>query len=178
MPDVPSNGPRVLAGVPGTRFGTIEWYREVDSTNVQLLAHARDGAPDGLVMVADAQRAGRGRLGRSWTAPPGGSLLVSVLLRPVLPVELWPLLGSAAAVAAVDAVVIACDLPARVKWPNDVLVRDRKLGGILAEADPSHETVVVGVGLNVAWDACPPELQETATAVSLERGRVVARDVL
>src|SRR5690242_13566930 len=137
MPDAPTNGPGVVRGVPGTRFACVEWFADIDSTNAYALERARAGAPEGLVVVADHQRAGRGRLGRTWHAPVGGSLLASVLLRPTIAVERWPLTATAAAVAAADAVVAVCDLPARVKWPNDVLVGGRKLAGVLAEADPA-----------------------------------------
>jgi BirA family biotin operon repressor/biotin-[acetyl-CoA-carboxylase] ligase len=186
MPDGASNcapdGPHLLNGIAGTRFRRIEWFSEIDSTNAYALAAARRGEPEGLVVVADHQTAGRGRLGRSWLAPRGASLLVSLLLRPKIARERWPLLGTAVAVAAVDAVVTVCDLPARVKWPNDVLVRGRKLAGVLAEADVSPANglgaVVVGMGLNVAWESRPPELADIATAVSLERGRVVPRALL
>src|SRR4051794_28058193 len=103
-------------GPAGTRFATIEWFDTIDSTNTYLVARARGGAPDGLVAVADEQRAGRGRLGRTWWSPPGGSLLVSVLLRPAVGVERWPLLTTAAGVAAADALVALGDVPARMKW--------------------------------------------------------------
>src|SRR3954447_7765800 len=106
----------------GTRFAEVRWFSEIDSTNRYLVDEARAGAADGLVAVADVQHAGRGRLGRVWSAPPGASLLVSVLVRPRLPRERWTWLTAAAGVAAVEMATSCCDLPARTKWPNDVLL--------------------------------------------------------
>jgi BirA family biotin operon repressor/biotin-[acetyl-CoA-carboxylase] ligase len=121
---------------------------QTGSTNVDLLEAAQAGAAEGLVLVAEEQTAGRGRLGRSWSAPPGAGLIFSVLLRPseVPPTRLgWlPLLTG---VTVATAVRDQAGLPASLKWPNDVLVGERKLAGILAEAH--GDAVVVGVGLNV-----------------------------
>lgn len=170
-----------MRGPGGTRFTTIEWFATIDSTNAHLVARARDGAPDGVVAVADEQLAGRGRLGRAWWSPPGGSLLVSVLLRPAVEVDRWPLLAAAAGVAAVDVLVALADVPARLKWPNDVLVRGRKVAGLLAEADVGSRgagAVVIGMGMNLHWDARPAELASIATAVSFESARAVERAVV
>lgn len=121
---------------------------QTGSTNADLLEAARAGAAEGLVLVAEEQTAGRGRLGRTWSAPAGAALTFSVLLRPagVPPTRLgWlPLLTGVAVAAAVRA---ETGVPASLKWPNDVLVGERKLAGILAEAH--SDAVVVGVGLNV-----------------------------
>jgi BirA family transcriptional regulator, biotin operon repressor / biotin---[acetyl-CoA-carboxylase] ligase len=148
-----------------TRFGDVRWFDVVDSTNRYLLACAAGGDPEGVVAVADEQTAGRGRLGRSWIAPPGAALLVSVLLRPELPVDRVHLVTLAAALAALDAVG---DARARVKWPNDVVVDDRKLAGILAEAD-ANGAVIVGMGCNVRDDWFPDELRDIAIACAIER---------
>ncbi len=121
---------------------------ETGSTNADLLAEARAGAAEGLVLAAEAQTAGRGRLGRPWLCPPGAGLTFSVLLRPrgVPPARLgWlPLLAGVAIVAALAG---AAGLDARLKWPNDVLAGEAKLAGILAEADGG--AVVVGAGVNI-----------------------------
>jgi BirA family biotin operon repressor/biotin-[acetyl-CoA-carboxylase] ligase len=172
MAAVPASQTR---GPAGTRFRTIEWFDAIDSTNTHLVARARNGAPDGLVAVADEQHAGRGRLGRTWWSPPGGSLLVSVLLRPTVAIDRWPLLASAAGVAAAETLVALGDVPAQLKWPNDVLVRGRKIAGLLAEAEPAAGAVVVGMGMNLRWTERPPELESIATAVSLESARAVDR---
>jgi BirA family transcriptional regulator, biotin operon repressor / biotin---[acetyl-CoA-carboxylase] ligase len=158
------------------RFGDVRWLDETDSTNRYLLDAARSGAPDGLVVVAGHQRAGRGRLGRTWTAPPGGSLLVSVLLRPGLPPEERHLVVMAAAVAMADAVAATTGVIAALKWPNDLLVADRKLAGILAEA--AGDAVVVGIGVNLDWPELPDELAAIATACNVEGGRPTTREEL
>jgi BirA family biotin operon repressor/biotin-[acetyl-CoA-carboxylase] ligase len=144
-------------GAPAeTRFGPIRRFSEIDSTNRYLLDEARAGAAEGAVAVADYQSAGRGRLGRRWEAPPGSNLLVSVLLRPVLAPEELHLCTVALCLAAANACERAAGLVPGLKWPNDLIVGERKLGGILAEAIPSgpegnSPAVVVGLGLNVQW---------------------------
>ncbi len=132
----------------GALWRDVTVVQQTGSTNADLLEQARAGAAEGLVLVAAEQTAGRGRLGRSWSAPAGAALTFSVLLRPagVPPTRLgWlPLLTG---VAVVTAVRDQAGVPASLKWPNDVLVGERKLAGILAEAH--GDAVVVGVGLNV-----------------------------
>ena len=159
------------ARLAGTRFGDVRWFAHIDSTNKYLLECAARGEPDGVVAVADEQSAGRGRLGRTWIAPPGSALLVSVLVRPAAPIDRLHLVTLAAAVAALDALPGA---GAAVKWPNDVVIDDRKLAGILAEADGAG-AVVVGMGLNVRGDWFPEELHEVATAVEIDREELLAR---
>jgi BirA family biotin operon repressor/biotin-[acetyl-CoA-carboxylase] ligase len=151
----------------------VRWFDSLDSTNRYLLDEARRGAPEGLVAVADFQTAGRGRRGREWVAPPGASLLVSVLLRPALAPEQTPLVTMACGVAMVDAVARVAGFAPGLKWPNDLVVGDRKLVGILAERD--GDAVVVGAGVNVEWQAFPAELADTATACNLEAGHSVDR---
>ena len=168
-----------LVGLTGTRFSEVEWVAETGSTNADLLARARAGAPDGQVLVADHQSAGRGRLGRSWEAPPGASLLVSILLRPDLPLGRAHLVTVALGLAAVDSLDELGEVPAALKWPNDVVVPDsrvgdgpldRKLGGILAESvveDGHLAAGVVGMGLNVSWPpVLPAELATIAVAAN------------
>jgi BirA family biotin operon repressor/biotin-[acetyl-CoA-carboxylase] ligase len=138
------------------RFSDVRWFSEIDSTNRLAADLARNGAPDGLVVGADHQTAGRGRRGRTWESRPGASLLVSVVLRPVP-----PLVTLVAGLAAADACEAAAGVPVRLKWPNDVLSasavtgRGRpggKLGGILSEL--VGDAAVVGLGLNLGW--APP----------------------
>jgi len=142
---------------PGSLWRDLAVTGVTGSTNADLLARAADGAPEGTVLVAEEQRAGRGRMGRAWVSPPRAALTFSVLFRPgaVPPARLgWlPLLTGVAVTSAVRAVTA---VDARLKWPNDVLVRDAKLGGILAEAVGG--AVVVGIGLNVSTepDELPP----------------------
>ncbi len=133
-----------------TRFGDVTWVAEVVSTNDEVAARARAGDPEGVVIVADVQSGGRGRRGRTWEAPPGSSLLVSVLLRPPAP----HLALVAAGLAALDACRSVAGVDASLKWPNDLVVDGhRKLAGILAEA--AGGGVVVGLGLNVDWAGTP-----------------------
>jgi BirA family transcriptional regulator, biotin operon repressor / biotin---[acetyl-CoA-carboxylase] ligase len=140
---------------------------QTGSTNADLLEQARAGAAEGVVLVAEEQTAGRGRLGRTWSAPAGAALTFSVLLRPsdVPPARLgWlPLLTGVAVATAVRA---QAGVPASLKWPNDVLVGERKLAGILAEAH--GDAVVVGVGLNVTLR--PAELPVPAATSLLIEG--------
>jgi BirA family biotin operon repressor/biotin-[acetyl-CoA-carboxylase] ligase len=166
----------------GTRFIDVRWFDEVGSTNTELMAVARTGAPEGVVMVADHQRAGRGRLGRTWSAAPGTSLLVSVLLRPSLPDGEVPLVSTAAGLAAADAVQAAAGIRPGLKWPNDLVVPgvrgvpgsdDRKLAGMLAESSPP--AVVVGIGFNVTAGAYPAELAGAAISCEEAAGRPVDR---
>ncbi|HEV2368659.1 MAG TPA: biotin--[acetyl-CoA-carboxylase] ligase [Acidimicrobiales bacterium] len=167
------------SALAATRFADVRWVAEIDSTNRYLLDEARAGSPEGVVVVADHQTAGRGRLGRTWTAPPGASLLVSILLRPRVPVEALHLVTVAVGLAAADACAAVTGVRPELKWPNDLIVGDRKLAGVLAEADlgtSGPPAVVVGIGINANWpDALPEELAETATALNRESGRPADR---
>jgi BirA family transcriptional regulator, biotin operon repressor / biotin---[acetyl-CoA-carboxylase] ligase len=154
----------------------VEWFARLDSTNRHALDAARAGAADGLVVVADEQTAGRGRLGRAWESPPGSSLLVTVLLRRDRGVADPNRAVMAAGVALATAVDDVAGVAAGLKWPNDLVVADRKLAGLLAEAD--GDALVVGAGCNVNWDAFPEGLADSATACNLESGHLVDRDAL
>ncbi|MGH9300355.1 MAG: biotin--[acetyl-CoA-carboxylase] ligase [Acidimicrobiales bacterium] len=160
-----------------TRFGQVRHFESVNSTNTCLLELAREGADEGLVVVAGHQDAGRGRMDRSWSAPPGGSLLVSILLRPQLDADHLHLLTAVTAMAAADACEAVAGVRPQLKWPNDLIVGRRKLAGILAEADLSGgevNAVVVGLGLNLAWpDPVPDELADIAITLSQAAGRLV-----
>jgi BirA family transcriptional regulator, biotin operon repressor / biotin---[acetyl-CoA-carboxylase] ligase len=167
----------------GTRFD-VHWVEATGSTNQDLLAEAAEGAADGSVLVADHQTAGRGRQGRSWEAPLGSSLLVSILLRPDLAPDDLHLLTTAVGVAAAEAVDEELAVPVGLKWPNDLVgIRtdgeERKLGGILAEAvwdGDRLEAVVVGLGLNVEWPhLVPVELDGIAIALNHLTDEVVDR---
>jgi BirA family biotin operon repressor/biotin-[acetyl-CoA-carboxylase] ligase len=155
----------------------IRRFTEIDSTNRYLLDEARAGADGGLVAVADHQTAGRGRFDRRWVAPPGSSLLVSVLVRPVVADDTVHRTVMAAALALADAVSEVAGFLPLLKWPNDLVVNDRKLAGLLAERD--DDALVVGAGCNVEWDSFPPDLADTATACNLESSHAsVGRDAL
>jgi BirA family biotin operon repressor/biotin-[acetyl-CoA-carboxylase] ligase len=146
------------------------------STNADLLRMAAEGAPEWTVVVAGHQEAGRGRLGRTWFSSEGASLLVSVLLRPSLSPSEAPLLTLVAGLAAAEACREASGLDVSCRWPNDLVVGSRKLGGVLVEAGVRGGTlqhVVVGLGVNVAQrpDDFPSELRPLATSVAMEGGR-------
>lgn len=144
----------------GTRFVVARWDSETTSTNRVAADLARAGAPDGTVVGADHQTRGRGRWGRTWESEPGSSLLVSVVLRPVP-----PLVSLAAGLAAAEACEEVAGVDARLKWPNDVLVGQDKVGGILAEVVVG--AVVVGLGLNVRWATqLPPGAAHLGPGVS------------
>jgi BirA family transcriptional regulator, biotin operon repressor / biotin---[acetyl-CoA-carboxylase] ligase len=138
---------------PSSLWQQIDLVAETGSTNADLAAAARAGAASGTVLVTDHQSAGRGRLGRTWTAPPGTSIAMSVLVRPEgIEPPRWTWLPLLAGIAVADGIRAVAHLPALLKWPNDVLVGGRKLCGILAERveTPLGQACVVGMGINVA----------------------------
>lgn len=157
------------ARLAATRFEDVTWLAEVGSTNDEVATRARAGAPEGVVVVADVQRAGRGRRGRTWEARPGSSLLVSVLLRPPAP----HLAAIAGGLAALDAVGLD---GASLKWPNDLVVEGRgKLAGILAEGvGGGRGMVVVGLGLNVDWGDAPLPPGGTCLGPGFDRAELLA----
>jgi BirA family biotin operon repressor/biotin-[acetyl-CoA-carboxylase] ligase len=166
-------------GVFGRR---IHWLSTTTSTNDVAGHLAERGAEEGTIVVADAQTAGRGRLGRTWFSPPGAGLYVSIVLRPtgVLPARSSPasLLTLASGVAIAEGVRASTGLPAEIKWPNDVLIGRRKLAGILAEATAQSgelQHVIVGFGVNLLQSAFPPELANRATSIEAETSRSVDR---
>ncbi|GAC1309964.1 MAG: biotin--[acetyl-CoA-carboxylase] ligase [Acidimicrobiales bacterium] len=169
--------------VSGTRF-RVRWVAETTSTNSDLAQAAAGGEPEGLVIATDHQTAGRGRLGRTWTAPPGSALLASFLLRPTL--GSVHLAVTAVSLAAVAACVRVAGVEPVLKWPNDLVVstagRWYKLAGVLAEATTDRHQVtgvVVGLGLNVVRAAdLPAELVETATSLDVLGAGAVDRRTL
>ncbi len=154
---------------------TLEVAGEVGSTNADLAARAADGAPEGTVLVAEHQAAGRGRLDRTWTSPPRAGLTVSVLLRPDVPAARRGWLPLLTGIALAEAVGEVTGVRTSLKWPNDLLAADgAKLAGILAEA--AGGAVVVGTGLNVTTRR--EELPPTATSLSVVTGGPVDRGPL
>lgn len=170
MSDLAARAARVEAARAGGLLGhKVLWERQLASTNATLREHAAQGAPAGLVVAAEVQTAGRGRGDHSWASPEGG-LWFSVLLRPDAagadPTRLMP----AAAEAVVEVLGQRLSVEARVKFPNDVLIGERKLCGILAEAEtvagePAPRHVVLGVGINVTNEV-PAELASVATRIA------------
>ncbi len=164
--------------LPGRRILCLE---SCVSTHDVARKLAEEGAEHGTAVFAEEQTGGRGRHGRTWTAPAGRCLLVSVILRTPLRAEWTPLVTAAAALAAGDA-ARAAGLETSIKFPNDVYAGGRKLAGVLVESrfvSGRPELFLAGIGLNVnvARDEFPPELRETATSLSAELGREVSRTV-
>ena len=161
-------------GLSGSRLAfELRSYALVASTQDLVTEAARAGAPEGLVVFADEQSAGRGRAGRSWTAPAGSALMFSILLRPAGSVADWASLSLVGGLAVVEGLGLAGGPKAQLKWPNDCLCRERKLAGTLAESVTGREgeqPVVLGIGCNVKWEGLelPPDLRESATACDLE----------
>jgi len=153
---------------------------EIDSTNARARQLAEQGAADGTVIIADRQSAGRGRLGRRWESPSAVNLYCSILLRPQIPVQQAPQLTFLSAVAVAETLNQLYKLPAKVKWPNDVLVGGKKIAGLLnemnAETEQIHFVILgIGVNLNMAAEQFPEELNYPATSVLLETGETVDR---
>jgi BirA family biotin operon repressor/biotin-[acetyl-CoA-carboxylase] ligase len=138
-------------------------HRLIDSTNARARELAAGGAPHGTLVTAAEQTAGRGRQGRSWVAPAGEALLMSLVVRE-LGTGLLPL---AAAVAVAEACERLAPVEARIKWPNDVWIDGRKVAGILLEGRPQEGWAVVGIGLNVAIREFPHDLRDIATSLAL-----------
>ncbi|MCS7251027.1 MAG: biotin--[acetyl-CoA-carboxylase] ligase [Anaerolineae bacterium] len=172
--------------------GKIPWirdlylYEEVDSTNDVARDLGERGAPEGIVVLADAQRAGRGRAGRSWWTPPGMALAVSILVRPRRPLKDWPQLMMIAGLAAVEGIE-RVDCPAGLKWPNDIMIPPRpnrempaiawrKAGGILVESVlPAFAVVGIGMNVNIPTEMAPSELAEIMGSICDTVGRPVSR---
>ncbi len=174
-PRPPLDGER-LAAIPSSHLSwRVEVLDETPSTNAVVADRARAGAAEGLVVVTEHQTSGRGRLDRAWHTPARSALTFSVLLRPELPPARWPWLPLLTGVAVHDAVGSGVSL----KWPNDVLMGDLKVAGILAELveTPTGPAAVVGVGLNVSMT--PEELPlPTATSLWLAGHEVDRTDLL
>jgi BirA family transcriptional regulator, biotin operon repressor / biotin---[acetyl-CoA-carboxylase] ligase len=157
------------------RFGRP--YEHVESTpSTQLLVPA--DAPEGALVVAEEQTAGRGRLGRSWLAPAGTSLLCSLQLRPAVAPARLPELTVVASHACAEAIAALTGLEPELKFPNDVLVGGRKVAGILAEAREARVVLGVGVNVNIAAEELPREVELPATSLLVESGGEIDRAML
>jgi BirA family transcriptional regulator, biotin operon repressor / biotin---[acetyl-CoA-carboxylase] ligase len=178
--DRPPLSEQALAGAlvrPGELWQEVRVVAETGSTNADLAAAAERGAGEGLVLVAESQTAGRGRLHRDWTSPPRAGLTFSVLLRPDdVPATRWGWLPLLAGLSVARAVARLGELEARLKWPNDVLVGPdrRKAAGLLAQV--AGDAVVVGIGLNVTTRA--DELPDGATSLAASGSSCSDRDPL
>lgn len=156
----------------------VRWFLSVTSTMDVAAALLLDGPARGVVVLADAQTAGRGRRGRTWASPPGSGVYLSLILNPSARALATSLLTLAAGVGVREGLHAAAGLDAELKWPNDVVVGRRKVAGILAEGagiGTAGATVIVGVGINVRRSTWPPDVAARATSVEAEVGQPVSR---
>ncbi|MCB8817150.1 biotin--[acetyl-CoA-carboxylase] ligase [Desulfosporosinus shakirovi] len=156
------------------------YYQEIDSTNTRARALASAGYPEGTVVVADMQTAGRGRRGRSWYSPSGKGIYMSVILRPILPLKEISRISLLTAVAVAESLEEELNLSARIKWPNDILIKGKKVAGILSEVVTDMdgiEYIVVGIGLNINNELqdFPSDFRTIATSAHVEDARPVSR---
>lgn len=154
--------------------GKIRYFPEIVSTNTAAMQAAASGVEEGTVFLAEQQTAGRGRNGHAWQSETGMSILVSTVLRPrIAPADaLW--LSLMAGVAVHDAVLKTCSIACDLRWPNDLLIGDKKVCGILTEISADAEQLkfaVVGVGINVNQNSFPPEISGLATSLRIETGK-------
>jgi BirA family biotin operon repressor/biotin-[acetyl-CoA-carboxylase] ligase len=171
----------ITAGLSTVRIGRrLICFRETESTNMVAFRLAEEGADEGTVVVAEGQYHGRGRLGRRWESPPGVNLYCSLILRPpILPTQA-PQLTFLSAVAVARAIAVTTSLQPVIKWPNDVLVGEGKVAGLLnemsAETEKVHFIVLgIGVNINMRRDQFPDDLRHPATSLALESGHEVSR---
>ncbi len=156
----------------------IRYFSRIDSTNQYAKRIAEEGAEDGTLIIADEQTAGKGRSGRRWVTPPGEAIAFTLLLRPPLSPDRISMVTLVMGMAAAKAVRSLYDLPAGIKWPNDVVTGGRKLCGILTEMSAEVEKVhyiVIGVGINANICEFPEEIRQIATSLKLETGQDVNR---
>ena len=154
---------------------------QTDSTNNDIRALALEGAPEGTVVSADVQTAGKGRRGRNWESSSGSSLLFSLLLRPDMKPDAAPQITLLMAMAVTKAVCGLTGLDAMIKWPNDVVVNGKKICGILTEMQlkgGAIDHIVVGTGINMNQTSFPAELKQSATSLLLEKGVLPDREEL
>jgi BirA family transcriptional regulator, biotin operon repressor / biotin---[acetyl-CoA-carboxylase] ligase len=180
-PELAAGYNAALARMPPLRLD-LRWFPSVGSTMDLAAQAARDGAPEGLVICADEQTAGRGRRGRSWSSPAGAGLYLSIVLRPahdtVGDSRALMLITLAAGVGVREAILRGAGLDAELKWPNDVMIGRRKLAGILAEGHDIgsiEQAVVVGIGMNVLRSRYPADVELRATSIETELGGAVDR---
>ncbi|MDA8106336.1 MAG: biotin--[acetyl-CoA-carboxylase] ligase [Nitrospiraceae bacterium] len=171
----------ILAGVCGFLWKKVCLFESVDSTNERALALASSEVPPhGTVIIADAQSSGRGRLGRKWFSPPGRNIYMSALLKPEIGLRDATLLTIVGALAGVVALRNKTGLDLRIKWPNDLMVNNKKIGGILTEIRSDPEKInlaVIGIGVNVNSEVVdfPEELSGIVTSARTEAGRMFSR---
>ena len=161
----------------------IVYFKETDSTNLRAKFLASNGAPEGTVVVAESQTRGKGRRGRSWFSPSGEGIYTSIILRPSISPNEAPKLTLMASVAVAETMLSMTSLNINIKWPNDILVKGRKIAGILTEISMEMDRIdymVIGVGINVNTPrkSLPPDIRDIATSVFMETGKPYPRIAL
>lgn len=159
-----------------TPFPYVHFYRSIDSTNLEAYRLALKGAPEGTVVIAEEQTKGKGRINRSWQSPPKGNFYGSFILRPEMPPKNVPTLTLVSGVAVAELLSSFC--PAEIKWPNDILVKGKKICGILTECKTTAskvDFVIIGIGINVnmTYVDLPDEIKSTATSLIMETGQEI-----
>lgn len=170
----------IKAGIKGSIGKDILFYESIDSTNTVANLLAEEGKAEGTVILAETQRKGRGRLGRSWVSPPFVNVYMSIILRPKIELKDITLITIIASIACIKALRKFSDLNITVKWPNDLIVSNKKIGGILTEvhiAEKRLKYAVTGIGLNINMDSdeFPSEIKDIATSLKIETGRIYSR---
>ena len=177
-PDTPSQV-EVQTGLQTKDLGRqIHYFHSIDSTQFKAHELAKEGVPHGTVIIADQQKGGKGRMGRPWHSPAGTGIWMSIILRPELPLYRCPQLTLITAVAVVQAIREATGVRAEIKWPNDILVKQKKICGILTElnAETDHiNYLIIGIGMNVNAENFPIELRDIATSLRIQTGENVKR---
>jgi BirA family biotin operon repressor/biotin-[acetyl-CoA-carboxylase] ligase len=171
---------RIKTGIKGSIGRELFLYETVDSTNTIASELAEKGVAEGAVVIADSQVRGRGRLGRSWVSPPGVNVYMSIVLRPDMEPRGATLLTIMASVGCTRALRGATGLDITIKWPNDLVVSEKKLGGILTETRMGQKRIehaVIGIGININMDSdvLPAVVKEVATSIKMETGRLFSR---
>lgn len=162
---------------------SIHYYQEIGSTNDEAFRLGMEGAPEGTVIVANSQSAGKGRLQRSWFSPPSSNIYTSVILRPEFNPADAPRITIMAGLAAAQTIETYCPRKTRIKWPNDILLDGKKVCGILAQMQSNEDKIdfiILGIGINVniAADEFPPEIRNIATSIAAQSGGYHSRQDL
>ena len=154
------------------------YFDVIDSTNIEAKKQAENGAPEGLLVVADKQEAGKGRRGRSWESPAGANIFMTILLRPSFSPEKASMVTLVMALSVAQAIAETSDMDVKIKWPNDIVIRKKKVVGILTELTMETDYIqylVCGVGINVNQTEFPEAIRESATSLYLEGGKKINR---
>jgi BirA family biotin operon repressor/biotin-[acetyl-CoA-carboxylase] ligase len=171
---------KLLADSSGRIAHALFFAGQAESTNTLAMEMAAKGCPEGTVVIADSQTGGKGRLGRTWISPAGVNLYLSIVVRPGIQPRDATGLTLLSAVACASAIRQSCSIPVSIKWPNDLLVGSRKLGGILTEirADMdriSHAVIGIGINVNLPEQDMPEDIRKIATSVLIESGKTSSR---